>query len=479
MDRQTAYSGQVPRTLDLLMAEQNTMVGLAKLAAAVFGAATLVDAFTVTPTTPASLNVLLTPGSIYQIEDLEATTWSSVAADTAHTILKQGILLDPVTFGITPPGTVGFSQAFLVQVQYQDLDTGSLVLPYYNASDPSSPFAGPGDSGTAQNTVRKGAVAAQIKAGAAASTGTQVAPTPDAGWTGLFVITVANGASSITSGNITAYSGAPFLQSNGYLPQIPAGVQNSSWTAFSDTGSADALVIAPLPAPAAWTGGLFFQVKKGANANATTAPTLNLVKADGTLLGTKSIVDRRGQTLAIGDLPANAELLLFYDGNNVRNLGPVSADIGVLGSLRNVQQFTTTTRVSMSGNSGNSYKVTPWSGLSYQKQSATSTLLVWLVIPTLTPNVAAGSALIELNIGSTTVIGNASNSQNGTTVLAIAPNVLNAVIAGLAAGAQSISVDFKRSDTSAWTSIFCPNSSDASYYGANSLATIIVAELGA
>src|SRR6185437_2130983 len=124
------------------------MVALAKLAEAVLGTSTIVDGLAVTPTTPASLNVILTAGQILQLENLEATTWSSVAADTAHSILKQGIALDPQTFGITPPGTVGFSQVFLLEVQYQDVDAGSLVLPYFNASNPASPFNGPANSGT-------------------------------------------------------------------------------------------------------------------------------------------------------------------------------------------------------------------------------------------------------------------------------------------------------------------------------------------
>jgi hypothetical protein len=196
MDRQTIYFGQIPLETDLLHAEQNTMVAFAKTAAAFLGTNTVVNSFTCTPTTPASLNVLLTAGEIYQLEDLEATAWPSLAANTQYEILKQGIQLAPATFGITPPTTVGYSQVYLIEVQYQDLDTGSVVLPYYNASVPSQPFAGPGNAGSAQNTVRQGIVASQVKAGVAAATGSQVAPSADAGWTGLFLITVANGATT-------------------------------------------------------------------------------------------------------------------------------------------------------------------------------------------------------------------------------------------------------------------------------------------
>jgi hypothetical protein len=227
MDRQTVYFGQIPLETDQLKQSQNSMVALAKLASAVLGTTTIVNGFTCTPTTPASLNVLLTAGEVYQLENLEATAWSSLQANTAYSILKQGIQPGQQTFGITPPSTVGYSQVFLLEVQYQDLDNGSLVLPYYNAANPSSPFAGPGNSGAAQNTVRQGIVAAQLKAGVAAATGSQVAPTADAGWTGLFYITVANGATTITAGNITQVPSAPFIPAT--LPAIPGDVQIGKW----------------------------------------------------------------------------------------------------------------------------------------------------------------------------------------------------------------------------------------------------------
>src|SRR5258708_40049182 len=106
------------------------MVALAKLAAGVLGQTTIVNAFTCAPTTPASLSVLLTPGEIAQLEHLEQTTSSSLPADLAHTILKQGIQLNTATFGIPPPATTVFSQVFVIEVQYQDLDSGLFTLAY-------------------------------------------------------------------------------------------------------------------------------------------------------------------------------------------------------------------------------------------------------------------------------------------------------------------------------------------------------------
>ena len=168
MDRQTVYAGQLTQDTDVLLAQRNAMVGLAKLSAAVLGQTSIVNGFAVTPTTPASLNIVVGAGEIYQMENIEQSAWGSLPSDLAHSILKQGILLDPVTFGIAPPSTVGYSQNFLVEVQYADVDAGSTVLPYFNAFNTSVPFSGPGNAGTAQNTVRKGVAAIQIKAGTAA-----------------------------------------------------------------------------------------------------------------------------------------------------------------------------------------------------------------------------------------------------------------------------------------------------------------------
>lgn len=319
MDRQTVYAGQIPLETDILKTGQNMMVGLAKLAAAVLGATTIVDGFTVTPTTPASLNVLVTPGEIHQLENLEQSSWSSLGTDT-HSILKQGLLMDAATLGITPPGTVGYSQNFLIEVQYQDVDSGSTVLPYFNASNPSVPFSGPGNAGTAQNTVRKGVAAIQVKAGIAAPTGTQTTPTPDAGWTGIYVVTVANGATTITSGNITQLLTAPWIIST--LPNVPLGVQGGSWAYAVDTSATPNLVTATLyPIPSAYgSGGMNVRIKM---ANAPTGPTL--VNYNG--LGTKSLVKGGGVALSGGEWAAGDIVAMTFDGT-VFQLGNVTTGSG-------------------------------------------------------------------------------------------------------------------------------------------------------
>lgn len=235
MDRNTNYPGQVPLETDLLKTNQFTMTALAKLCAAVLGVASCVNGFGTTQTTVPSLAVLVAPGEIYSLQNLEATAWSSMPADLTHSIVKQGIALNTQTIPITPPGTAGFSINYLIQATYQDSDTGSTVLPYYNASNPAVAYSGPANSGTAQPTTRAGAVVVSAKAGTAATTGTQTTPAPDAGYVGLYVVTVANGASTVINSNITALASAPFINSTllGLTPAFSVPLQVAVATAVN------------------------------------------------------------------------------------------------------------------------------------------------------------------------------------------------------------------------------------------------------
>jgi hypothetical protein len=299
MDRATFYYGALLRDTDLLNAGKFPMVGIAKLSEAVLGTPTCVAGFGLAPTAPASMSATLSAGQIYQIENLEASAWGSEGTDS-HQIVKQGIALDPQTVTFTAPTTVGYSQDFLVEVQYQDLDSGSLVEPYYDSANPADPYNGPGNAGTAQNTVRQGAVAVQIKAGAAATSGSQTIPTPDAGWTGLFVVTVAYGQTTVTSGNITTYSGAPFIPVT--LPLVPAGVQSGKWQFATDGGTINAMIATMSPTFAGPFLGQEIVILPG---NANTGPT--------TLNGAP-VVYGNGQAFVGGELSPSRPIAVIYDG---------------------------------------------------------------------------------------------------------------------------------------------------------------------
>ncbi|WP_454763389.1 hypothetical protein [Cupriavidus campinensis] len=266
MDRQTVYPGQIPLETDLLNTNKNAMVALAKLAAAMFGAATVVNGLACVPTGPASLQVVVNPGEMYSLANIDATAYSSLPADTSHSILKQGISLDPITLSCAAPPTAGQSVNYLIQAVYQDVDTGLVTLPYYNASNPSQAWSGPGNTGAQQATARKGVVTISAKAGIAAATGTQVTPAPDAGNTGLWVVTVANGQTTITSANIAQAANAPILPAD-----LLHAIQASSLIVGTDTGSANTYVVSYSPTIAALADGMVLWFKaKTANSGAST-----------------------------------------------------------------------------------------------------------------------------------------------------------------------------------------------------------------
>ncbi|OWY32208.1 gp53-like domain-containing protein [Herbaspirillum aquaticum] len=198
---------------------QDNMVALGKLSAAVLGTTTQFNGLAVSPTAPASMQVSVAPGEIYMQTALEQTVYGTLAADTTHQIVKQGISLDATLITIAAPGVSGQSINYLIQATFQETDisvdptngTSPVVLQFYNDSNPSVPYNGPNNSGQTSNTFRQGSVVLSAKAGISATTGSQVTPSPDSGYVGIAVVTVANGQTSITSGNITAYSSAPAI----------------------------------------------------------------------------------------------------------------------------------------------------------------------------------------------------------------------------------------------------------------------------
>lgn len=198
---------------------QDNMVALSKLSAAVLGTTTQFNGLAVSPTSPASLQVSVAPGEVYMLAALEATAYGTLAADTTHQIVKQGISLDATLLTLTAPGVSGQSINYLIQATFQETDisvdptngTSPVVLQFYNDSNPTVPYNGPNNTGQTSNTFRQGSVVLSAKAGISATTGSQVTPSPDSGYVGVAVVTVANGQTTITSGNITAYSGAPAI----------------------------------------------------------------------------------------------------------------------------------------------------------------------------------------------------------------------------------------------------------------------------
>ena len=217
MDRVQVYRGEIPYESDWLNTQQWAYEALGLFALDVLGATTAVAGLACNPTSPASLSVTVGPGRIYQKLSLDTAPIGQVGgigglgADTNadHKILKQGLNRDTQTFTFTAPGGAGQSIVYLIQAQFQEVDDASTLLQFYNPADPNSPLS------QSMSPARRNKCLLSVKAGTAATTGTQVAPAPDAGWVAVWDITVANGQTTITSGNIAADSAAVFVATGG------------------------------------------------------------------------------------------------------------------------------------------------------------------------------------------------------------------------------------------------------------------------
>ena len=171
-DRAIVYDGALPQVIDILNSNKFAMVGQAFLNQAVLGSTTVVSGLACNPTSPATLQVTVGTGSIYQVDPTDATAYGDLGIDN-NTIVKQGINKTAVSLTITPPGTGGFSQVYLVEAILSDVDSGAQVLSYYNSTTPSAPFSGPANSGASNFTTRTCVCAIALKAGTPATTGTQ------------------------------------------------------------------------------------------------------------------------------------------------------------------------------------------------------------------------------------------------------------------------------------------------------------------
>lgn len=301
-ERVIVYSGQVPLETDVLRTNKNMMISISKLAASMLGSSTMINGLTCSPSAPDSLNVVISAGEMYSLANIDGTPYSSISADTTHTILKQGVLLDSTTLTITPPTTAGFSINYLVQFAFQEVDTDSITLAYYNAANPSQAWSGPGGSGTAQNTTRSGTISISLKAGIAAATGSQSTPSADTGYTPAWVVTVANGQTTINSSSITRVANAPFMPANGILKSIQSGEMQFG----TDAGTTNAYSVRLTPGLSSLTDGMRISFRP-ANSN-TGSSTLNVSS-----LGAQPLVNSDGSTLLAGQLLTNSIATVMWN----------------------------------------------------------------------------------------------------------------------------------------------------------------------
>jgi hypothetical protein len=223
MDRPIVYPGSIPLDTDVLRTNQDVMAALGGLLAAVIGSGTTVDGLAISATTAPSMVINIAPGTIVSLTTLEGLgAYGALVQDTVTPLVKMGQNLTSTAFTLTAPGTAGQSINYMIEATFLEVDAGSTVLAYYNAGNPSVPYSGPTNSGTAQMTLRNQRVSLQLKAGAAATTGTQTTPAVDGGWVGLYVVTINFGQTTITNANLAAATmgAAPFIRTK--LPKFSA-----------------------------------------------------------------------------------------------------------------------------------------------------------------------------------------------------------------------------------------------------------------
>ncbi len=234
MDRNIVYPASIPLDTDLLSLNRNAMIGLGYLMQAVLGTTTIVDGLACSPTVPASMTVTVGPGCITQLSTIDQNAYGSLPADTNDPLVKMGINATRTSFTLAAPTTSGQAIDYLIEAAFEESDAVPVVLPYYNAANPSQPYSGPDNSGTAQNTQRIQRVQLQLKSGVPANTGSQTAPPADSGWTGLYIITVGYGQTTITTANIVVLPSAPYLRAK--LPALGPGFGSGVQT-FTSSGS--------------------------------------------------------------------------------------------------------------------------------------------------------------------------------------------------------------------------------------------------
>jgi hypothetical protein len=201
MDRNILTIGEQFNAADIDQTNKNAYIAIAKLAMGILGSDTLLNGFDCTPNSPANLNVQVAAGEIYQLAEVDSTPYGDLPVDS-HIILKQGINSDPVpngTFTFTAPSTPGQSVDYLIEFALQEDDVNDENRQFFE------------ESPQVVATLRQDSVFVKALAGTPAPTGTQTPPSPEAGFVGGWVITIANGQTTITSGNIAQFTNAPFI----------------------------------------------------------------------------------------------------------------------------------------------------------------------------------------------------------------------------------------------------------------------------
>lgn len=291
MNRSIIYDQEQVREFDHLWGWKDTLESISYLMADMGGSlAGFVAGLAGTQSVSPSLTIQIGAGRIYQNTTVDATTYGNLPSD-ATLVMQQGYAAaQPITLS-TAGISAGQSQWALVQAQFSQVDairagdpTGG-VLYYFNSSNPSSPFVGPGNSGTPNNTIRQGVCAISVVTGAAATTGSEVPPNPTAGWVPLYLIDLTFGQTTIITAQILTagpsvgtgvpsnYPRAPFIA--GLFNQHHLGIIGQAPQIDLTSEVKNTLPMARLPASNTVGGLASFRLNAG-NPNGAVAGNANV-----------------------------------------------------------------------------------------------------------------------------------------------------------------------------------------------------------
>ncbi len=205
------YTNQVVWETDFLRTNLYAQTGINALSNAVLNTgqttpnAAIVAGMACAPVSPPGLQVVVGPGCLFNIQNLFPQAYGVYGVDTNanHNQYKECINFNPATLNTAAPVGGGNSVYHLIEV----IDTLTLAnpvsRPYYNSAAPASPIF------TTEPDTYVDLPSFVVKTGTPGVSPTP--PTPDAGYTPLYLVLVANGQTSISSGNITVAPNAPFL----------------------------------------------------------------------------------------------------------------------------------------------------------------------------------------------------------------------------------------------------------------------------
>lgn len=326
MNRQIVYANEIFLNTDFLNQVINNYISSSKIIEVMFGTSQQFAGLNCVPTSPASLSVVIEKGQIFQLAPVDTQPYGSLPAD-AHEIVKQAVLLDPLTFALTPPVSTGNEVKYLIQGALETVDATPTSRAFYNNAGTN------GLPAIIQNvsSLRSDKCEIQLKQGVAAPIGTAITPAPDDGFMGMWVITVSHGQTTITASNIALYPGAPQITNNfsdfitepvadiRYAQKIQ--VQTNGLIYSVDSGTANNYVASPSPAITTYTAGLEIKLKI-ANTN-TGASVVNVNS-----LGNKNIKLLNGNDPNPGDIPSGLVAVLIYDGVNFQLQNPATSVVG-------------------------------------------------------------------------------------------------------------------------------------------------------